>query len=227
MKTGAIKGWDFSRYYSADGSKEQSTLDSLNAEKRKLEARLIAIPKEVSALNESIKNMQHEYDWLSSLNKRRQKSYEKEKGEHPHTTAHRYKKKIAAAKAKITSINTEKGRIPKQIEAIQKQLDTLIKGESDGLSKGLDKESAKALGEIELEKEKARLEHESKLQQIEADKQQRLAEEEVAQKEEAEQQGNKKGLIIGIAVVVILIIIGYVIYKKRMAKAVNVQPLKT
>lgn len=222
MKTGAIKGWEFTRFYAADGSVQQSTLDSLRSEKSKLEARILEIPKQMAGVKSGIARMQSDYDWLSSLSKSAQRSYEKEHGKHPHEVAHQIKQKIEAANATLTKLASEKSRLPEQIAVVQRQIDALVKGESEGLSKGLDKEAAQALGEIEVEKQQAQLEYEAKLQEIETQKAQRLAEEEIAG---TNSNQSRTGLYIGIGVVVVLIIVGIAIYRSRMAK-VKLQPMK-
>jgi hypothetical protein len=226
MNIGEIKGWDFSRYYSADGS-EVSTGEAIRSDKKKLEARLLVIPKSLASIALSIKNKQHEYDWLSGLSKSHQRSYERKHGKHPHAVASAHLKSINSLKATTASLKQEQARIPVIIKELQAQLETLVKGESAGLSKGLDKESAKALGEIELEKEKARLEHESKLQDIETQKAETIAQEEAQQREEekVDEKGNNTKLIVGISITVVLIIIGIIMYRKRMVKGI-VQPLK-
>ncbi len=220
---GAIKGWNFARMLSADGS---TTHDALMAEKNKLEARVVAIPQEIAANEASIANMQKDYDWLSSLSKSRQKDYEKEHGEHPHQASYRLLNQINAAKAKIEALKGEKSRIAVRLEELNKQLDALVKGESDGLSKGLDKESAKALGEIELQKQQTQLAYDTKLREIEVAQ----AEKQAAKEATDDQKGKNTSLIIGIAIVAILAIVGYLIYRSRKAKALadvaTVQPLK-
>lgn len=219
---GEIKGWKFSRYYSADGS-EVSTREAISQEKKALEQRLLQIPKLIASTELSIKNKLVEYEWLSGLSTSHQRSYQKKHGKHPHEVARAYLTSINAAKATVASLKQENARIPALVKELQAQLESLVKGESAGLSKGLDKESAQALGEIELEKEKARLEHESKLQDIETQKAEQLAKEQLTQNED--DKGNNTKLIVGISIAIVLIIIGIIIYKKHMAKGI-VQPLK-
>lgn len=219
-----IRGWRFPRYYSADGSDSQSTRDAISIEKKNLEARLAQIPSQIAAYEQSIVRMQQDYDWLSSLDKSRQKSYQKENGKHPHEVSAAIVVKINEANNAIGSLRQEKSRIPQRLEELQKQLDSLVRGESDGLAKGLDKESAKALGEIELQKEKARFAHEAKILDIETQKAEQLAQKELEQNQTEQTKGNNTKLIVGISVAVVLIIIGIIIYRKRMAKGI-VQPM--
>lgn len=222
---GEIKGWNFSRYYSADGSEEKSTQNSITEQKKQLEARLLQIPSLISANEQAIARMQSDYDWLSSLDKRRQREYEKKNSVHPHEAAASVKNKINQTKAIVASLKVEQGRIPTQLEVLTKQMETLIKGESEGLAKGLDKESAQALGEIELEKEKAQLEHQAKLAEIEEKNAEQIALEEAQKRAAGTDTGSNTKLIIGISITVVLIIIGIMLYRKQMAKGI-VQPLK-
>lgn len=217
---GEIKGWTFARMLYADGT---TTRDAISAEKTKLEARLVQIPSEIAAYETSIANMQKDYDWLSSLDKSHQKSYQKDHGIHPHEAAAQLLNKIAAANAAISSLKQEKSRIPIRLEELQKQLDALVRGESDGLAKGLDKESAQVLGEIELQKEQARLEHDSKMQEIELQQ----AEQKAAEEKAVNEQGKNTKLIIGIIAVALLALIGFLIYRSRQAAklAQTVNPL--
>jgi hypothetical protein len=222
MKEGKIIGWDFTRYHSADGD-DKSSQTAITEQIEKLEARLLEIPKLISSKKQAIARMQSDYEWLSGLSKSRQRGYEKDKGVHPHVVSANLKKKIGAMSAEITALGTEKSRIPKQLENLKGQINTLIKGESEGLSKGLDKETSKELGEIELNKQNAELAHQSKLQEIEAQKAEELAREQIEQNKGA--GGANTKLIIGISITAVLIIIGIIIYRKRMSK-LNIQPLK-
>lgn len=225
MKDGKIIGWDFKKAYNADGG---TTIDSLKAERSKLEARLKQIPIEIANLSNTIKLRVEDINWLRSISKRKLKKWEKEKGVDANTQIYRVEQAIVDFRARIASMQTEQKRIPSQISTITSQINTLIKGESTGLEKGIDRETAKELGQIELQKERDRMEHERALRkaQLEEDKieaakqaaaQQRRQESEkqVAKKEASEQ--SQKNWLIGIGAVVVLGIIAWIIYKRRLA----------
>lgn len=207
MITGNIKGWNFKRAYSADGA---STIDTLTAEKKRLEARLVIIPKQIAQLQHSIAVTQNDIQWLGSLSNRRAKQWENDNGKTIGTAQHQMTRKVSEMKARITSMNTEKTRIPEQIKTVQRQIDTLINGEATGLEMGLDKETAKELGEIELQKERERLEHERSI---------REAEQERLQQQKNASDGSKKW-IIG-AGLVLLLVTAYIIYKRKFAPKIS------
>jgi|SRR5690606_23283209 len=170
---GQIKGWNFRpqlskvRYSAADGS---TTLDSLRADKQRLEARLAEIPGMISQLEHSIKVMQSDITWLGSLNNRRKKNWEKENGKSVEQAMYDATNTVVNYKARLTSLQNEKSRIPGQIKAIDSQLETLVQGESSGLSKGLDAATAAKLGELEVLRERQKIQHETTLQQAEVEK---------------------------------------------------------
>lgn len=221
---GKMKGWNFlsrQKKLSADGS---TTLDTLRAEKNRLEARYAQIPGLISQIQNNIKLTQHDIDWLSSLNNRRQKNWEKENGgKQVGDVIYQAKNKIVAWKAQISTMNTEKSRIPEQIKAIDRQIEAMVQGESQGLSKGLNSATAAQMGLLELERAKEDIEKEQQLKELEIQKQQELTQMEIQKAKE--QQGKlsptlKWSLIIGGTV--LLLIIGFVIYKRRLnAKALS------
>jgi LPXTG-motif cell wall-anchored protein len=221
---GKIKGWNFKKAFSADGS---NTLNTLNADKKKLEARLLAIPTLIAQLRDSIMRAKNDVIWLEGLSNRKRKKWEKEKGTTVETAVYNYQKGIVTSTGRITSMTAEQKLIPSKIKAIQTQLDTLVKGESVGLEKGLDAESAKALGEIELQKEKERLVYERAIREAElkAETQKlELQAEKDRQEFEVKTKANEKAgtdqnkLFIGIGITLLLIIGGFILYKRKIAK---------
>lgn len=208
---GKIKGWNFlhtQRKLSADGS---TTLDNLRAEKTKLETRLAQIPGLISELENVIKLKQQDIDWLNSLNNRRKKNWEKDNGgKRVEDVVYALTNDIVSVRAQITTMNNEKSRIPEQLKAIDRQLEALVQGESQGLSKGLSSKTARELGELEVQKTQTQIKQEEQLKAVEIEK----------AITEQQQQANKMSptlkwsLIIGS--VALAIIIGYVIYKRRL-----------
>ncbi len=220
---GKIKGWNFKKAFSADGS---TTLNTLNADKKRLQARLLEIPKIIPQLEESLRRAKSDIIWLKGLNNRKRKKWEKEKGTTVEIAVYNYEKGVVTNTGRIASLKTEQKQIPAQIAAIQKQLDALVKGESTGLEKGLDAESAKALGDIELQKEKERLAHDRAIREAElkAETQKReLQAEKDRQVFEAQAKdkagSNQNKLFIGIGVALVLIVGGFILYKRKVAKA--------
>lgn len=211
------KFWNFflpKAKLSADGS---TTLESLRAEKQRLEARLMQIPTTVTNLQNSINLMTSDIKWLEALNNRRRKDWEKENGKSVEQAVYDANNRIVDYTAQINSMNTEKSRIPAQIEAINRQLEALVKGESDGLSKGLTLAHAQQLGQLELQKEQDKIVHETKMQEVELQQAQATAQAE-AQKAKGMDPQMKWGLIIGGSILVVIIIIVMVIrHKKALA----------
>lgn len=225
MKNGKIVGWDFTRGYNADG---QSTLDTLAAEKKRLEARLVQIPKLIADLENELASKQFDVGWLESLSKNKRKQWEKEKGKTVEAAVLYAKQRIVGVTGEMASLNAEKSRIPAQISAIQNQLDTLVKGESTGLEKGIDRETAKELGQIELQKERNKMAHERALREAELKAQQaRTQQAQVAQQQEAAKERTaaeaaaksktQTAWIIGAGIVLLLGLLGWIIYKRKMA----------
>lgn len=210
-----IIGWNFQRKYSADGSTTQQTL---LAEKKRLEGRVTEIPGLISKIQNNINLTQSDIDWLNSLNNRRRKDWEKENGKNIEQVVYDAANQIVSWKAQIDQLNTEKSRIPGQIADIDRQLAALVKGESDGLSKGLDKTTAKELGEMALKKEQNTIEHEAAMQQVELQKAQTTA----------AKSGMSTELKIGIVIgsIIVLAIIGYMVYQHRQAAAGMPKPIK-
>lgn len=212
---GKILGWNFflpKQKLSADGT---TTNETLRAEKQRLESRLTEIPRIIANLQNTINLTNSDIVWLEGLNNRRKKDWEKENGKSVEQAVYDGKKAVVDYQAQIDSMNTEKGRIPDQIKAIDRQLEALVKGESDGLSKGLTKAHAEQLGKIELLKEQETINHEVQMQQVELQKAQAIAQTEV-QKVQGMSPTLKWSLIIGGSALV-LIIVGYIIYKRKQA----------
>lgn len=211
---GKIIGWNFKRHfdrsYNADGS---TSLDTLTAEKKRLEARLVEIPKKISEINYSITATQNDITWLNGLSRSKRKDWEKANGKSVEDAVYYASQKVNEMTAQVSALGAEKGRIPAQITEVQKQLDALVKGEATGLELGLDKDTAQQLGEIQLEKERDKLAHERALREAELQK---------AEDANTESAGNGKKVIIIVSIVIVLAIIGYFIYKKKFA----LQPVK-
>ncbi|TSJ41272.1 hypothetical protein [Fluviicola chungangensis] len=200
---------------SADGS---TTLDSLKAEKQRLEARLTEIPRTIANLQNSINLMSSDITWLEGLNNRRKKDWEKENGKSVEQAVYDAKNRIVDYNAQISAMNTEKGRIPDQIKAIERQLDALVKGESDGLSKGLTTAHAQQLGQLALQKEQEQITHETKMQEVELQQAQATAQAEV-EKAKGMNPQLKWGLIIGGSIILIIVIV--MVIRHRKASALN------
>ncbi len=222
---GNIKGWNFSvGKLSADGS---TTNDTLRAEKARLEARLVEIPVIIANLQNTIKLTQGDIDWLESLNNRRRKDWEKENGgKDIEQVVYDAAKNIVSYKAQVDALTTEKSRIPAQIEAVDRQLEAMVQGESAGLAKGLTAKASFDLGQLAVTQEQNKIEHEQAVQQVELKAVTQQAEQMQAQTKKMSPQ-MKWGLIIG-SVVVAIGIIAYVIYQRRQALKMpqTIKPVK-
>ena len=218
---GKIKGWTFlrpQRKLSADGG--STTNDTLRAEKNRLESRYAQIPGLISQLQNTIKLTQGDIVWLNSLNNRRKKKWEKENGNRRvEDVVYKATNDIVTWKAQIDAMTTERNRIPDQIKAIDRQMEAMVQGESQGLSKGLNSAMAAQLGLLELERTKDDIAKEQQLKEIEVQK---------AKQQQEEQQKKlsptlKWSLIIGGTALVL--IIGYVIYKRSLKAPKAVAPI--
>lgn len=196
---------------SADGS---TTLDSLKAEKQRLEARLTQIPITIANMQNSINLMSSDITWLEGLNNRRKKDWEKENGKSVEQAVYDAKNRIVDYNAQISAMNTEKSRIPDQIKAIDRQLEALVKGESDGLSKGLTTAHAQQLGQLFLQKEQEQITHETKMQEVELQQAQAVAQAET-EKAKGMNPQLKWGLIIGGSLIVIIVIVMVIRAQKK------------
>lgn len=205
---------------SADGS---TTLDSLKAEKQRLEARLTEIPRTIANLQNSINLMNSDITWLGGLNNRRKKDWEKENGKSVEQAVYDAKNTIVDYNAQISSMNTEKSRIPAQIEAIDRQIESLVSGESTGLTRGLTVAHAQQLGQLALQQEQEKITHETQMQEVELQKAQAVAQAEV-QKSQSMNPQLKWGLIIGGSILVIVIVVVVIRQqKKALALKTSVQ----
>jgi hypothetical protein len=214
-----ILGWNFflpKQKLSADGT---TTNETLRAEKQRLEARLVEIPRIIANLQNTVNVTSSDITWLEGLNNRRKKDWAKENGKSVEQAVYDAKNLVVDYNAQISSLNTEKGRIPDQIKAIDRQLEALVTGESAGLTKGFTTAHAQQLGQIELQKEQETITHEAQMQQVELQKAQAEAQTAV-EKAKGMSPTLKWSLIIG-GSVILLMIIGYFIYKRKQAIALK------
>ena len=167
-------------------------------------------------LQNSINLMASDITWLQGLNNRRKKDWEKENGKSVEQAIYDAKNITVDYNAQISVLNTEKGRIPDQIKAIERQLEALVKGESDGLSKGLTTAHAQQLGQLALQKEQEQITHETKMQEVELQQAQATAQAEV-EKAKGMNPQLKWGLIVGGSIIVIIVIVMVIRHKKASA----------
>ncbi len=217
MITGKIKGWNFlAKKLSADGS---TTIDSLRAEKTRLEKRLAEIPGTISKLQNGINLIQSDITWLDSLNNRKARKWEKENGKSVEQAVYDGRNTIASTKADIDVLNNEINRIPTQIKEIDRQLAALVDGESSGLSKGISKVTAQQLGQMELTKVQKEISHEREIQKVELEQVKQQAQASVTANKETKTAVSptvKNGIIIA-SIIIIIAIVGFVIYKRKQA----------
>jgi len=205
-----IKGWDFrtERHFSADGGGSESTLNELREEVNKLENRLSEIPKLITQNKNLILQKRKESTWLKSLSRRKRRKWEKDNGKDALQLAYQMEQQAKNAEATIASLKTEQTRLPERIDAIKKQISTLVNAEGKGIEKGIDPESAKQLGEIEVAKQQAELQHQQQVRQKQA---------EAAQNEEDDKGSTTSIWITGGALVALIITI-IIISRIRKAK---------
>ena len=209
-------GWNFSRSrknYNADGA---SSLETLTSEKRRLELRLVDLPKQIAQLKHGISVLQSGLDWINSLSNMKRKNWEKDNGTTVENQTRLVSTRITDMNAQVTALSSEKARIPEQLSNVQKQLDALVKGEAQGLEKGLDKETARELGEMELVNEQEQIDHDRAIRQAQLEQQ---IEEPV---EEKEPMSTGVKIAIGAGVLLILVIVGYMLYQRSKNKIVAV-----
>ncbi len=198
---------------SADGS---TTRESIQDQISALQKRQTELPSLISSLSHSISVQQQDLQWIKSLDGLKRRRWEKEKGTTTGEAIRKYTSSINLNQAKLASLKSELSRIPDQIKILQRQVSALVEGESKGLEKGLNSETARELGEIELQKERERIAHEKEVRQREmeaAQKREAQAEAEQAAKEQS--ANNKKWLVIG-AILLLLVILG-IWYQKRQS----------
>lgn len=201
---------------SADGS---TTLDSLRAEKARLQSRLTDIPTQIAAKQNTVKNATADITWLNSLNDRRKKDWAKDNGKSVEQAVYDEQNAIVTTNAEIAALTTEKNGIPAQIDAIDKQIDALVQGESTGLSKGLTAAHAQELGQMALKAEQDQIDHDAQMQQVELQTAQATAQAEVT-KAQGMDPKVKWGLIIGASLLVVVIMI-YLIKRHKQALSLN------
>jgi hypothetical protein len=206
-----MKGWSFRTVkLSANGS---TTIQTLNDEKKRLDNRLIQIPVLIANLEKSTATIESDKNWLSALNDRRRKNWEEENKIKVVDAIARAERQVIENNATLVSLKTELASIPDKIKDVNRQIEALVKGESTGLTKGLDAASAQQLGELALQKEQNQIAFETQIQTAEI---QKLEE----QKNTSGMSSSlKTGLIIG-SILLTIAIIGFIVYKKKMSSQV-------
>ncbi len=206
-----MKGWSFRTVkLSANGS---TTIQTLNDEKKRLDNRLIQIPVLIANLEKSTATIESDKNWLSALNDRRRKNWEEENKIKVVDAIARAERQVIENNATLVSLKTELASIPDKIKDVNRQIEALVKGESTGLTKGLDAASAQQLGELALQKEQNQIAFETQIQKAEI---QKLEEQ---KNTSGMSSGLKTGLIIG-SILLTIAIIGFIVYKKKMSSQV-------
>ncbi|MFN6075716.1 MAG: hypothetical protein ACK46Y_09120 [Fluviicola sp.] len=206
-----MKGWSFRTVkLSANGS---TTIQTLNDEKKRLDNRLIQIPVLIANLEKSTATIESDKNWLSALNDRRRKNWEEENKIKVVDAIARAERQVIENNATLVSLKTELASIPDKIKDVNRQIEALVKGESTGLTKGLDAASAQQLGELALQKEQNQIAFETQIQKAEI---QKLEEQ---KNTSGMSSGLKTGLIIG-SILLTIAIIGFIVYKKKMSSKV-------
>ena len=206
-----MKGWSFRTVkLSANGS---TTIQTLNDEKKRLDNRLIQVPVLIANLEKSTATIESDKNWLSALNDRRRKNWEEENKIKVVDAIARAERQIIENNATLVSLKTELASIPDKIKDVNRQIEALVKGESTGLTKGLDAASAQQLGELALQKEQNQIAFETQIQKAEI---QKLEEQ---KNTSGMSSGLKTGLIIG-SILLTIAIIGFIVYKKKQASQV-------
>ncbi|CAG5082284.1 type VII secretion EssA family protein [Parvicella tangerina] len=209
-----ISGWNFGQsiaqpevYYAADGA---STLTDLRSSLDKLEKRLVELPSVIKNYQDIISRKQADIGYLKGLSNRKKKKWEKDNGgKNADEVVYQLEKDIDVYEGKIESAKAEQKRLPGRISDLKKQIQALVEAESKGIEKGIDPDSAKQLGEIEVAKQQQELEYQKQMQQA----QQKQAEQQ-QQKEEEDKKSSQMQWVI-IAGVSLLVIIGIVVAIKK------------
>lgn len=212
---GTMKGWNFSPKLSADGT---TSLETLRAEKARLEKRLAEIPGLITRLQNSINTLSSDIKWLSELSDRRARNWEEENGKSVKQAIYDGNIALAGMRGDMENLNAEKSRIPGQIAEIDKQIGILIQGESTGLSKGIDRATAQQIGQLELERTKNIVATEQATQQIQLQQAQQAADA-AATQTPGMSSTLKWGLIIGVSVLVVIGVLYYIKQNKAMPVA--------
>lgn len=206
-----MKGWSFRTVkLSANGS---TTIQTLNDEKKRLDNRLIQIPVLIANLEKSTATIESDKNWLSALNDRRRKNWEEENKIKVVDAIAKAERQVIENNAMLVSLKTELASIPDKIKDVNRQIEALVKGESTGLTKGLDSASAQQLGELTLQKEQNQIAFEAQIQKAEI---QKLEEQ---KNSSGMSSGLKTGLIIG-SILLTIAIIGFIVYKKKQTSQV-------
>lgn len=150
------------------------------------------------------------------MNNRRKKGWEKDNGKSVEQAIYDGNNRIVDYTAQVKALNEEKSRIPDQTDAIDRQIDALVNGESSGLSKGLTTAQAQQVGQLALQKEQDAIAHEADMQKVELQKAQTEAQTE-AEKAKGMNPTLKWGLIIGGSVLAIIGIYFLMKHKKALA----------
>lgn len=214
-----IKGWNFSTtekskiesHYSADGS---TTVDELRNDLNKLEKRLAEIPGLIQSKQNLATQKRQDAAYLKGLKRRKRKRWEKDHGTSAIATADKYEDEADNIDAEITSLNTEKSRLPDRIESLKKQINTLVNAEGEGIAKGIDPESAKQLGQIEVAKQKEAMQKQAIIEQKQAAAQQ-------SKENQSNTDNQNKWIWIGGIGLLTLILIVFAILKLKPKAAIN------
>lgn len=221
-----ISGWNFGQsiaqpevYYAADGAR---TLTDLRSSLDKLEKRLVELPSVLKNYQDIISRKQADINYLNGLSNRKKKKWSKDNGgKDVGQVVYELEKDIDVYEGKIASAKAEQKRLPGRISDLKKQIQALVEAESKGIEKGIDPDSAKQLGEIEVAKQQQELEYQKQMQQA----QQKQAEQQQQQKEEEDKKSSQMQWVI-IAGVSLLVIIGIVVAIKKI-KANKLKTLAT
>lgn len=207
-----IKGWNFLKkdepegHHSLDGS---SSLDELQDELSKLEDRLVAIPSMITKKQNAATLKDNDAAYLLGLGWLKRRKWEKQNGKTVEQAAKQLKTEAEELRAEVSSLKTEKDRLPDRIETLQKQINTLINAESKGMEKGIDSDSAKQLGEIEVAKQQEALKHQQLMMQKQAQE---------AENSKEEKRGSQTQWFVIAGVGLLLIVAAFFVIKKLKAK---------
>jgi len=217
-----IKGWDFSpekekkeKQFSADGS---DTLDDLRGEINKLETRLAEIPGLIVKNEKITAKKKQDAAFLRGLKRRKRKKWEKANGKSAIATADQLEAQADELDAVIASLKVEQKRLPDRLDSLKKQVNTLVNAEGKGIEKGIDPESAKTLGEMEVAKQQEALRQQQLMMQKQA-VQQKQAEADAKKDPPKTTDQTMWFWVAGIGL--LLIIAGFFMVKKLSAKPVT------
>lgn len=155
-----IRGWNFlkreypEKHFALDGS---GSLESLQDELNKLESRLAEIPGLITKKQNVIAQKKQDATYLLGLGWIKRRKWEKQNGKTVEGAAKELTGQADALQAEIESLKVENERLPERIETLKKQIETLVDAEGKGMEKGIDSESARQLGEMEVAKQREAL----------------------------------------------------------------------